>query len=120
MGHADEDDQGTDVTRVLPVVRRAGTNDVRYADSGRFPDSSWQRDLGQGDSALRGLGHGNAERRRRPDFGQYGTEQRGLAQRSLELHHLGWHPHAHDRGYPVIDWYARYGRYPDDEPGSGY
>jgi hypothetical protein len=106
MGYAGLDAVGADATRALPVfrpagrdkarsaagyagpadgrhagghdVRRASAPEVRYADSGRFPDRSWQQDLG----------------------GQLPRESA-----SVRL---------------VVDWYDRYGRFPDDVPGSGY
>ena len=89
MGYAGQDALAADATRALPVfgpagrdqVRNPGRNwdwyDVRYADSGRFPDSSWRQDV-------------------------------------------GWYPPRDASARPVVDWYDRYGRFPDDVPGSGY
>jgi len=89
MGYAGHDVLGAEATRALPVfpaagrdrVRRPGSHgdwhDVRYADSGRIPDRSWQRQP-------------------------------------------GWHPPGDDGASLVADWYERWGRFPDDVPGSGY
>jgi hypothetical protein len=109
MGYAGLDALGADATRALPVFRPAGRDRVWKASGG----ADWYTGRQDGSHAD---GHdihcADSHEVRYADSGR-------IPDRSWQRL-TGWYPAGDDRARPVVDWYARYGRFPDDVPGSGY